>query len=625
VVGVWLDRDVPSPLERLTGRRSAARPEGSSATTPWDVVQQLTWPGEPPRQRFMPMLRRVLDEQPEARVALVAGPQLETWAELFARAWPRVEPVLVRHDDDPSATHVRLALAGPFDLVLQAADTSAVEQARVFQRVFFHLREGGVLLTPALLPLSEEEAVEADRAAQSSLEHEQASRPWPNEDGALLPPYVGELWDLLAEAQRARLRPQDERPAAAPRAAEVRGLARHLGDLQVHGVSLRVTNSRSTDAKLRESEAGAVLAARPDLGREVESLPPTQVRAAADYRHNLARDPYVMAEMAVPRLTLREYAEPVLSRGQVVTSGGFVWPDTYRHHLAPHLHSRFVEESGPLFGHLRRDSSQAERLPGAWFNLDSEWPGHYGHLLTEVLGKMWAWDRVRELAPDVRVLMSVPTDRDDLALLPFEAQILAAFGISPDDVVVSDGPRRPERLYSATSMFSLPDYVHPDMVRIWDRVGDHLASQAPPGDGPPRIFCTRPADHKRSCRNASDVEALFARHGFEVVRPELLPLPEQVAMFRRAEVIAGFGGSAVFTTALCNTPKTVVTVAPTSYTARNEHLIAAVRGHRVISAWSEPEMQHPQGWWTQRAYASDFTVDLQREGRWLEEQLNALG
>jgi capsular polysaccharide biosynthesis protein len=619
-----LDRGVPSPLERLTGRRAAGRPARDSGTTPFEHVQQLSWPGQPPRQRFMPLLRRVLDEQPDARVLLVAGPQLETWTELFARAWPELEPVLVHHDDDPSETHVRLALAGPFDLVLQAADTTPVEQARVFQRVFFHLREGGVHLTPALLPLGDEEAAAARDEEEARLEQERSSRPWPNEDGALLPAYVGELWDLVAEAQRARLRPPEERPDLVPRAAEVRGLARHLGDVQVHGVSMRITNGRPTDAKLRETEADAVLEARPELGREIESLPPTTLRATAEYRHNLARDPYFRAEMAVPKLTLREYAEPVLSRGQVVTSGGFVWPDTYRHHLAPHLHSRFVEESGPRFGHLRRDSSEAEQLPGRWFNLDSEWPGHYGHLLTEVLGKMWAWDRVRELAPDVRVIASVPTDRDDLALLPFEERILDAFGISASDVLVIDGPRRTETLYSATSMFSLPDYVHPDMVGIWDRVGDHLASQAEAIDGPRRIFCTRPSDHKRSCTNAAEVEELFARHGFEVIRPELLPLPAQVAMFRGAEVIAGFGGSAVFTSALCDTPKTVVTVASTSYTARNEHLIAAVRGHRILSSWSRPRLDHPDGWWTQQAYASDFTFDLAREGRWLDELLTAL-
>jgi capsular polysaccharide biosynthesis protein len=98
-----------------------------------------------------------------------------------------------------------------------------------------------------------------------------------------------------------------------------------------------------------------------------------------------------------------------------------------------------------------------------------------------------------------------------------------------------------------------------------------------------------------------------------------------VAIFRGADVVAGFGGSALFTAALCDTPKTIVTVAPTSYTARNEHLIAAARGHRVISAWSAPGIAQPEGWWTQEAYASDFTVDLAAEGAWLEEQLGALG
>jgi capsular polysaccharide biosynthesis protein len=615
-----LDRVVPSPLDRLTGRRGAERP----ATTPYEHVQQLNWSGEPPRQRFMPMLRRVLDDQPGARVLLVGGPQLETWVELFARAWPQVEPVLLRHDEEPSEAHVRLALAGPFDVVLQAADSTAVVQARVFPRVFFHLREGGVYLTPVLLPLSDEDAAAARQAADAWLEDERASRPWPNEDGVLLAPYVGELWDLVAEGQRARLRSPEDRPDLVPRAAEIRGLARHLGDVQVHGVSLRITNSRETHAKLRESEARAVLAARPDLGREITVLPPTTLRAAAEYRHNLPEDPYFRPAMTVPELTLREYADPVLSRGQVVTSDRFLWPDTYRHHLAPHLHSRFVEESGPRFGHLRRDSSQADRLPGPWFNLDSEWPGHYGHLLTEVLGKMWAWDQVRELAPDVKCLLTVQPERQPQQLLPFELDILGAFGITADNVHVFDRPCRPETLYSATSMFSLPDYVHPDMAAVWDRVGDHLAARATATDGPRRIFCTRPQDHKRSCTNAADVEGLFGRHGFEVVRPELLPLPEQVALFRGADVIAGFGGSAVFTSALCRTPKTIVTVAPTSYTARNEHLIAAVRGHRVISAWSEPRVPHPAGWWTQRAYASDFTFDLEREGAWLEDQLAAL-
>ena len=369
-----------------------------------------------------------------------------------------------------------------------------------------------------------------------------------------------------------------------------------------------------------------MLLARPDLGGAVNSLPRPGCEQGTAYVHNTERDDYFSPDMAVPKLTLRRYDDPVCSRGQVVTSAGFVWPDTYRHHLAPRLRNYFVEEAAPRFGHLRRDASAAEVLPGAVVRPELECrPGHFGHMLTELIGRMWAWDRVRELAPDVRCLMTLQRDRDPQQLVPFELDILSAFDITAADVHVFDRPCRPETLYSATSMFSLPDYVHPEMVRIWDRVADHLLPRALPGPRPRRIFCTRPVDHKRSATNAVAVEEFFARHGFEVVRPETLPLADQIALFRAADVIGGFAGSALFTAALCDTPKTIITVAPTSYTARNEHLIAAARGHRVISAWSAPEVRHPDGWWSQAAFAADFAVDLADEGAWLEERLVELG
>lgn len=588
-------------------------------------AERLSWPGEPPRKRFMPMLRSAVENHPGVRVLVLGGAQLDTWAELFARAWPSVVPVLAHVDDDPSDLHVRLALAGPFDVVLQAADSSALTQARLFPRVFFHLREGGSYLTPVLLPLGEDERAAAHAEGAAWLEQAAVARPLPNEDGALVPPYVGDLWDLVAEAQRARLRGPEEVVDLASRVRDVNGLARHLRDVEVRGVSLRIVNSRRTHVALTESQADVVLRARPELGREMASLPATTTTATAAYRHNLARDDYVSAAMDVPKLTLREYHQPVFSRGQVVTSGEFVWPDTYRHHLAPRLHNRYVEDSAPGFGRLRRSLAELDDLPGRWFNLDSEWPGHYGHTLTELLGRLWAWDRVKEVAPDVRCLLTLTPERQPHELVAFELDILGAFGVGSADVEVFERPCRPETLYSATSMFSLPDYVHPDMVRIWDRVADHLLPRAQLSSHPRRIFCTRPADHKRSCTNTAEVEDLFVRHGFEVVRPETYPLADQIALFRGAEAIGGFGGSALFTSALCDTPKTIITVAPTSYTARNEHLIAAARGHAVISAWSSPRLTHPTGGWSQQAYASDFTFDLDREGVWLDRELSGLG
>ena len=168
---------------------------------------------------------------------MVAGVQLATWSELIAQAWPAIEPVLAHADDDPSELHVRLALAGPFDVVLQAADTPALDQARLFPRLFFHLRRGGTYLAPVMLPLTEEEAATALADAAAWLVSQTAARPLPNEDGAVVAPYVGELWDLVAEAQSARLRTEDGRPDQAPRTLDVRGLSHHLREVQVRGGS----------------------------------------------------------------------------------------------------------------------------------------------------------------------------------------------------------------------------------------------------------------------------------------------------------------------------------------------------------------------------------------------------
>ena len=81
------------------------------------------------------------------------------------------------------------------------------------------------------------------------------------------------------------------------------------------------------------------------------------------------------------------------------------------------------------------------------------------------------------------------------------------------------------------------------------------------------VFVTRPRTLKRACHNAAEVEELFERHGFELVRPEEHPLADQVALLRGAGCVGGFVGSGLFTLALCPGPTQVFTVGPSSYTA----------------------------------------------------------
>lgn len=581
------------------------------------------WTGEAPYRKFWGLVEAELGRGAR-KVVVVGGDDVAPARRVLEAGRPGLDTTVARADEEPSAVHVRLAGQGPFDLVVDVADVDAPTQAALFQRVFLHLRAGGVLLAARVVPPGEDEepppssAAELVEATRARLGH------LPNEDIPFEPSGPRDLWTMLSEAQAARLRGMTSVKVADVDLRDTAGLAAHLGRLEVHGKVLRVVNQRLACAKLRETEVDGVLHERPEVGELLETSDAVTWEPHLDYRHNRPSDPYVPSAFACPPLAFRRYDRPTCSRGQAVVRDNLLLPATFRHHWMERMVNIYVVERAPLFGVVRRDISKAEPLPGAWFHLDSEWPGHFGHLLTEQVGRLWAWQQARELEPGIKLLTTLQHDREVQELLPFEVEILGAFGITPDDVHVFTEPCVPERLYTATPMFSLPHYVHPDMTAIWDRIGDHLVAGATRQDWPRRLFVSRRPSLKRACHNGAEVEAWFAERGFEVVYPEDHPLADQVAMFRAAEVVAGFAGSGLFQLAFVKEPTTVITLAPDSYTARNEHVIAAARGHRVVSVWSRPDEDQPPGGWNQRAYASGFTFDFDDEGRYLSERVAEL-
>jgi capsular polysaccharide biosynthesis protein len=217
----------------------------------------------------------------------------------------------------------------------------------------------------------------------------------------------------------------------------------------------------------------------------------------------------------------------------------------------------------------------------------------------------------------VKAVMTVNRRKE---LEPFERELLGAAGLGPEDLVLLREPVRVERLLTATPMFSMPDYVHPQIKDVWTRVGDALAARATLRPQDDRIFISRRIA-KRACRNAPEVEELFVRHGFTLVYPEDLALPDQIAMFRRADVVAGFAGSGLFNTCFVPEPTRVIQIGHEAYTANNEYLIASVLGHELVSVVSDLDRSEDDERRNVRRFQSSFTVDLAREGQFLRRVL----
>jgi capsular polysaccharide biosynthesis protein len=209
------------------------------------------------------------------------------------------------------------------------------------------------------------------------------------------------------------------------------------------------------------------------------------------------------------------------------------------------------------------------------------------------------------------------------SLTAWQRDLLSAGGVDPEVVHVGTAPLRVETLVGCTPMLSRPAFVHPAIRATYDEVGAALEARAGTGPRPRRLFLGR-RSAKRACTNAEELVAEFTAAGFEVIYPEDHPLAEQVAMVRRAEVVAGFAGSAMFHVALAGRPTHVVVVASESYPAHNEYLMSAVLGHRLDVVACQPEVPRVDGRFTRASFHSDFTYRPEREGIFLRSVLAEL-
>jgi capsular polysaccharide biosynthesis protein len=537
---------------------------------------------------FLRDLETSLRRAPAPSVAVLTGDNASTLPALLTAAFPAATVSTHRTALGESRLHVQLAAAGPFDVLVDDVGPHR-DRGQLFRSVFLHLRPGGSMLIR--------------NARARRLEDPE------HEDG---------LAATIAELVAGRL--SEPPPPKGRRRGQDEALAAAANRLTVRANHVVVSNRVAAKATLRDEQTDELLRLRPGSGRVVETRAPLVFGSRARVRESSSPQAGRMpAEYRVPAVSLREYFDVVCAPGQVVWSDNVLLPDTFRRNQRPSLGNLFVDPMGPLFGDPGGAGTAEEALPGAYFYLDSEYRGHFGHAMTEQLSRLWAWRRAKQEEPELKALLILNKDRE---LARFEQDLYAAAGVPAEDLCFVRGRVRVERLLAATPMFSQPDYVHPALAELWGEVSDRLAARAPEREYARKIFCARRIV-KRQCRNAEQVEDLFAGHGFEVIFSEDYDLAEQARIFREADVVGGFAGSALFNLLFSRAPKHVVMISSESYTAQNEYMISSVLGHRLDVAWCRPEIPRTPGRFSMREFQSPFSFDLDREGAWVRQVLGS--
>ncbi len=380
--------------------------------------------------------------------------------------------------------------------------------------------------------------------------------------------------------------------------------------------------------KIPEARASEVLAERePDLQvSELETRPGGVFDMAGRLVSHTSSSPMrsLVTRFEYPPLHLRHYrGEIALVSNSLVHTRRSMLPDSFRHHLDVNPKNPRVTSSSLHHGRILPKHRPKRTLHGSYYLLDSENSGHYGHLMTEVVSKLWGWQRAKDEIPDLKAIFRIRFEGERDPVL--ERRILGAYGIAENDIVWVDEPVMLQSLVGATPMWhnQRPHYVHPEIADVWRRLSAGLRDPTAPAYD--KIFVSRRSGRKnRDCRNSAEVDEIFAAHGFTVVYPEDHDLAEQAGIFAHARVVAGYGGSGMFNVLHCDHLETMVVLTSEAYTARNELLYAAALGCDIHYFWSPSDIAMPEEGWDKTAYYSSWAFDMDRNRAELTRLLDSL-
>lgn len=198
---------------------------------------------------------------------------------------------------------------------------------------------------------------------------------------------------------------------------------------------------------------------------------------------------------------------------------------------------------------------------GEVFVMDCHYTDTYGHYLLEALPRLMLLDRV---PVGIEIVTSIPRS-------PTIETLIAGVGVDPARVRYYREPLFCSRAYLPERLVRLNRSIHPLAREAFSRLKQFGVSSS---RTPERVFISRARIGRRRLINEAAIEAIFARHGFHIVHPELLSIGEQIALFSEAPMIAGLGGSAMHSTVFSPPDTKVLLVSSLDWFVQTDVLIS---------------------------------------------------
>lgn len=188
---------------------------------------------------------------------------------------------------------------------------------------------------------------------------------------------------------------------------------------------------------------------------------------------------------------------------------------------------------------------------------------HWGHAILEGLTRLWVKSR---LSSPVKWLVY------EAGVQPFAKDLLRLAGIPEGDVVHAGAHDKVERLIVPDIGMRSHRWITTAQTDSWSLI----RSECNPSR---RVYLSRSGVGLRKCVDEPEVEDIFRRAGWEVIRPESLSVAQQVSLAGECAQLAGLVGSQMYLAAFQPDRSRNVVVAPRNFFLRDDLLIGAARSH----------------------------------------------
>jgi capsular polysaccharide biosynthesis protein len=218
-----------------------------------------------------------------------------------------------------------------------------------------------------------------------------------------------------------------------------------------------------------------------------------------------------------------------------------------------------------FFGAFDRNGQFLEGFAHPWCSIDATpaapiapYPGtaiygglamhHVGHFLLEGLSRLWCLKRFPEL-PILWHWIDLPIPHPDDR--GWQKELIGLLGLARHRHILLRRPLLVERLLLPEPGFRSGQFLHPVQAAA---LGCVNGPEAMPGK---RVWLSRSALPNQFGRVAGEdqVEALLSAQGWTIIHPERESMRRSAEIFREAEIVSGFIGSAFHTLLLHAAPR----------------------------------------------------------------------